>query len=401
MLVLAVATSVAAATVGPAAVLGDGDETTAPLGVNETRVFERVERLTGEDGAKPRVVVDHANDLHAADTSFDPLFAAFADGDRTRVRRVAAHTDGERVRLVITDAATPADVEGALAHEYAHVLQPAGLTDRLDVRVGEYVGTTDGTLATYGVVEGAAVYVESRYVERYLPGVEPPAAELLAAWPGWPATNRLLWGPYVFGARHVAERVPSPANLSTVYRDPPHTTEQLLHGLDPADEPRRPLSVEAEAAGSPWSAVNRDAKGELYLRVVLGTGLPPERAAAAAAGWGADHALTFRAAGRSGRAWVVRFDDAENASAFADAVPDVLADARRSNDAAYRAVRVAPETVALLVGDSEFVAESEVAGGNETVIVTPPAEPTRARHVRDGSAYSQGAGWRSPSVAAA
>jgi hypothetical protein len=394
-LALAVVTSVAAAALGTGVDLRS-DESDALLGVNATRVFERVERLTDEDGPDPRLVADRAAELDATDASFDPLFAAFADGNRTRVRRVAAHASGDRVRLVVTDAATPADVEGALAHEHAHVLQPDGLADRLDARLGEYADTTDGTLAAYGVVEGAATYVESRYVERHLSGVEPPDARFLGAWAEWPAANRLLWGPYVFGARYVAERVPSPARLSIVYRDPPRTTEQLLHGLEPGAEPRRSLSVTADAADSPWSAGKRDAKGELYLRVVLGTGLPPERAAAAAAGWGADRTLSVHASDRSGHAWVVRFDDAANATEFADAVPGVLADARRSNDAAYRAVRVTPETVAILVGDPAFVAGSEVAGGNGSVTVTPPDS---VRHARDAN-YSQGTGWRSVSDAA-
>lgn len=385
-IVAVVAWPVAPGRAGPS---GPGPDADSVAGVNATLVFERVERLVGEQGTRPRIVVERADvPFEKGDVAFDPFFAMFANVTRTPFRRVAASTGGETVRLVLTDRTTPAAVEQALVHEFAHVLQPDDLRDRLRDRVGDYAETTDGTLATYGVVEGAAVYVTEQYTDQFLPDAAPPTVRLRAAWREWSDANRLLWGPYLFGARYVAGRVASPHYLGAVYRRPPTTTEQLLHGLVPAAEPRRPLSVVADADRSGWSVARTDAKGELYVRAVLGSAVPENRAAAAAAGWGADRLLAFESGNRTGYAWVLRWDDTANATQFERAARTLDA----GDDAAVRRVRVAPETVVVLAGDPVFVAGAGVSGGNASVTVTPPRRPR---------AYSHGAGWSSESDAAA
>lgn len=121
--------------------------------------------------------------------------------------------------------------------------------------------------------------------------------------------------------------------------------------------------------------------GELFVRVALSTALPEGRAAAGADGWGEDARLGFvNATGARGYGWVLRFDDAANATEFGDALAAYL-DARnfardggiRSNDGrAFRAVRVDDRTVVVLAGAPGFVRGTTVRTDGDAVVVAAP-----------------------------
>lgn len=247
------------------------------------------------------------------------------------------------------------EVEAVLAHEYEHLLQPDQVAD-------------DPTVDT-AITEGGAAYVEAEYADRYLSAVDPVAdlrdAYLNASRGG----DRYRLAHYYFGYRYVDARIDSPRNLSTVYLDPPETTEELLHGLPPGSEPPASLPVVANGStGHQWRM------GELFLRVSLSTELGESDAAAAAAGWGNDVLVTDDEG--AGYVWLVRMDDEADAAELATAFQRFLdekatrdGDLWRADGDAYRLDRVDEETFALVVGEPGFVRDAAVSGDGETVHV--------------------------------
>jgi hypothetical protein len=98
-----------------------------------------------------------------------------------------------------------------------------------------------------------------------------------------------LEGPsFVFGL-YSTENDWEPVNRA--FDSLPASTEQVLH-LDKYLAGEAPIDVElpdiAGALGPGWTVLDEDTIGELLLAVYLETGVPPERAAQAAAGWGGD-----------------------------------------------------------------------------------------------------------------
>jgi hypothetical protein len=288
---------------------------------------------------------------------------------------IAGLTIRERVFVYAEPVPTRTGRMAVLAHEYTHVLQhetDAFARTSQGVRRGE--GSTDRVYLA--VVEGAATYVQRRYVARHLD--DEPRNRTWATY----SANRTRFGayavaPYYFGERYVDRRLDDPANVSSVYRRPPTTTEQVLHGYGPREEPARPLDVDAES-GDDWFRTDERVRGELFARLVLEGELPRERAAEAAAGWGADRVVTFEDTGTDtvGHAWVLRWDSPAEAEQFAGAMADYL-DARgetagdrwTDGDTTFGLRWVDDETVVVVAGPERFVDAASVEGGDGEVTV--------------------------------
>jgi hypothetical protein len=290
---------------------------------------------------------------------------------------IAGLTIRDRVFLYAEPVPNRTGRMAVLAHEYTHVLQHE--TDAFSrtsqgVRRGE--GSTDRVYLA--VVEGAASYVQRRYVARHLD--EEPRNRTWATYSG----NRTRFGayavaPYYFGERYVDRRIDDPANVSSVYRRPPTTTEQVIHGYAPGEEPARPLAVDVDA-GDDWFRTDERVRGELFVRLVLESELSRERAAEAAAGWGADRVVTVEDSetGTLGHAWVLRWDSPGEAEEFAGAMTDYL-DARgetagdrwTDGDTTFGLRWVDDETVVVVAGPDRFVdaASVESEDGDVTVRV--------------------------------
>jgi hypothetical protein len=290
---------------------------------------------------------------------------------------IAGLAIGDRVFLYLESVPTEADRESVLAHEFTHVLQhDTGAFQQVSAGIRE--GNGSFRRVYLGVVEGSATYAQDRYVERHLNGTPDRGT-----WREFSA-NRSRFGtyvlaPYYFGPRYVDDRVDAVADLSDVYEEPPRTTEQVLHGYAPDEEPARPLVVHAEAGTeTDWFHDARRVRGELFVRLALEGELDHDRAAAAAEGWGADRVLTFGEAGTAERAhaWVLKWDDPDEAEEFAAAMSEYL-DARGEradgvwidDEARFDLRRVGDETVVVLAGPDRFVENTTVAGGDGNVTV--------------------------------
>jgi hypothetical protein len=339
-------------------------------------VYRRVVALHGlPASAAPNVTV------HVRNTSSVPLTAVYSPSRFERTMGVEPTTGetaiaglarGTDVYVYVGTVATADEREATLAHEYVHVLQSAtGVFG--DVAEGVDGRQTQAGRVQVAVTEGAATYVESVYRQRHL-GQNASRLDWAASREGRSPYGAFLVAPYVFGHRYVDRRVDSPADLPAVYGDPPRTAEQLLH----ADgDPPRHLTVAAETDDR-WTAGARRTKGELFARLVLERHVDPDRAARAAAGWGADRVLPVAGdGGARGHAWVTRWDDAGEAEAFAATLRAALSARGERGDGGwvadgdrFRVVEPADDVVVLLAGDDAFVGAAAVAADGETVTVT-------------------------------
>ncbi len=286
------------------------------------------------------------------------------------------------VALIYANDTRAERVEYVLAHEFVHFVQfSEGRATELNRQVD--VDTTDGAYVTRSVLEGAAVYATDDYIDRYVEGNVSNAALYLRLRerlrPG--SVGRYLNSWYIQGNRYVASRIDSPERIERVYERPPTTSEQVLHRLPPGTEPPRELSVTVTDPGA-WRALGTDRVGEAFLRVTLRNRLSESRARRAAAGWGNDSLRVFRPRGGTGDAsyaWVLRWDDPENATEFEAAFEDWLdASGNRTADrwtvdgTAFDLQSAGSTTSVVLVGDRRLVEGAEIDGQDGRVEIALP-----------------------------
>ena len=265
-------------------------------------------------------------------------------------------------------------------HEFVHYVQ---LQNDWIATVNEQTDlTTDGRFAAGAMVEGGATYVTDSIIEAY----DLPGPRNMRLYEGlaevFPAGSRSAYGnrQYSEGARYLHARLDDPTALSSAYEDAPTTSEQVLHNLTPAAEPPVEMALAVETNGT-YVESGTDRKGEAYTRHVLANGLDFDDASAAAAGWGNDSAITFRPAGEGNNSyvWVHRWDDADNATEFADAAREYLLQygeyergTTTLDDLPARLRRVGDRTTALVIGPESFQGNVTVSVEGSTVEVTAP-----------------------------
>jgi hypothetical protein len=331
---------------------------TLPYDANE--VWERVAGLLETDASGPGTVV--VQNISAERTPERSRFQRLLGVAAAPQYRIAGLTRPPGNQVLLSAAARNAStgLEVTLAHEYVHVAQ---LRERALERVWSAVGgTRDGRTTYQSVIEGAAVYVAQRYADRYVTETRP---SIEARYENTTGLERFATAPYYYGLRYVADRFDDPSRLGQLYENPPRTTEELLHGLAPGSEPVAALSVDPDT--------DRQTRveprlGELYVRTVLNTALNESTAAEAAAGWGNDRLVRFGRTASADYAWVLRWDNASDATEFQRAA-GAYVDARSGLNASIRVRKPGPETTVLFAGDASFTrnATATVSNGSVTV----------------------------------
>lgn len=306
------------------------------LSLSPGTVFAHVERVMGVDvGAPNRIVLlDNASALPGRNGTDVPRFYGLIGLDRGRglngtpfERMENGVTYPSGLIYIVTDPSeTAGSTEWVLAHEFAHFVN---LQLRRPTTLARHVDrfTTDGRYAVRAVREGAAVLTTDAYLARYAPTVSQTAAlypRLLDAVPTGGLTRYGL-SQYVFGYEYVAGRVDDPAALDAVFEHPPTTSEQVIHGYAPGTEPPVALNVTVVETDR-YRRGGYDRMGEAFVRYALENGVSVERAASAAAGWGVDRLQYVRPrdGGNASYAWILRWDDAANATEFERAFEDSL-----------------------------------------------------------------------------
>lgn len=343
--------------------------TGGPLPVDPNEVWTRVAAMLETDVGPPSTVrvANLSGSFAATSTPFERALGVPASNVSSAAGLTSASDAGSVVEVHHSLVAVETRLETTLAHEYVHAVQFRTRVHREVARTVTDDGgvSPDDQLLYNALIEGAAEYVEQRYAREHLgTDGDPTREQYLNA----TSTAKRLLAPYYLGTVYVNATVDGPGELETVYEQPPQTTEELLHGLVPGSEPPAPLSVSVDTD----RRVQRSGPyGELYVRTLFGTALDEPAAARLADGWGNDTRLEFEgsADGKLGDyAWVLRWDDAANATEFENGVSDYL-DARDPN-ASVRTERVAPETTVLFAGSKSFVAEASASGENATVTVS-------------------------------
>jgi hypothetical protein len=233
-------------------------------------------------------------------------------------------------RLVYVSADPPSPLHRlTLAHELTHALDDQhfdlGLVDEL-VRTCQ----DERMEALVALAEGDAVEMSLRWAQ-----VNLSAGELVdlgvevAADPGPPASvppfvSETFVSPYLTGQAFVRALLASGGQeaLDAAFRDPPRSTEQILHpekyGLDQPQVVQVP-DVEEEL-GEGWDDLDVQDVGEAWLLRLLELELPSSDASDAAAGWDGGQ---YRAWGNGSITAVVLdtlWDSEDDATEFADAV---------------------------------------------------------------------------------
>jgi hypothetical protein len=340
-----------------------------PADVDADQVYERVQRLLGV-AANSDVTV-RVREPQAGEGTFqlpDRLFVAYMGVEAPQGGGGAAGvTTAEDEVILYAGNWSAYRTELVLAHEFVHTLQ-----FQQDVRRGLYdPGSASNQNQIVGaVIEGAATYVHREYVREYWNR----SPSYVTRFNDSSAFGKWAYARYDVGGRYMAERFDNPTELPAVYEAPPETTEQLLHGYDPGEEPARELSVDVDSES--YRVGRERTTGELIVNVVLSAELDDERAWTGADGWGADRLLRLRGDGEEGYAWVLRWDSAAEAEEFRDALETFL-DARGERtdgrwhgpDHVYDVEMTGDETVALFVGTEGFVETASLSGGDANVTV--------------------------------
>ena len=231
---------------------------------------------------------------------FDLMLALDGEG-------VLGFFDSEEEELYVVKDAPEFGPNDALtyAHEFVHNLQQ----QHFDIHSisEELEDNFDRGLAFRAVVEGDASLSESLYLFQHMDEEEVAAVREAyskldtQAFESAPyVIQRTRIFPYREGLQFVFLLLRD-ANgwdlVNQAFQDLPQSTEQILHP-EKYTSSEEPVSVElpdlTDALGQDWSRLGQDTLGEFFLMAHLETGVSPERAAAAAAGWGGDSYVLFK-----------------------------------------------------------------------------------------------------------
>jgi len=274
--------------------------------------------------------------------------------------QVAAFYDPRQRQLVVATRATQSvgfgvaflslltgfDPAGELlvAHELTHALQdqhygiptdPEPLTDTHSDRVlaRRAVLEGDATLAGFAyVVHGR---LDDQLLTRLETEVQKLPAQLAAELPNVPEVIRAtLAFQYDDGMAFTVRAFKQggwPA-VDQLHRDPPLSTEQVLHPeryygtRDPPLEIALRGTAAFERGG--WHCILADTLGELDIRSLFTRVFPPARAAELAAGWGGDRLRAFEHDDELLLVWMTAWDSEADAIDFAAALPSAAPHAR-------------------------------------------------------------------------
>lgn len=273
----------------------------------------------------------------------------------------------------------PDEAEVTIAHEFLHSVQfYEGSQDRLAANLTSENVNIDNVETS--LVEGSAVYFESKYQQIYM-GRE-AASRSVSAWANSSPFSMYQLGPYVMGERYTTFRVNSTREFQELYNNPAISMEQIMHNYMPDEE--RPLNLTVERGqDSVWNHYSTSTKGELFLRSSLRAGVSGPRAAAGAEGWGTDQVMVFQNQSygsdyKYGYAWTLRFDNASEQEEFSTIFQDWLESRGPLTDGVYemdeehtyRMIEISDETVVVLAGHRQFTTQTVATGNTSHVTVT-------------------------------
>jgi hypothetical protein len=252
--------------------LGDGIDEGLPTGR-----ARRLQRAWVTIGAVPP-----GTDLREA-------FKAFGEGS------ILGFYDTDNQRLVYVGTESPSPLQRmVLAHEITHALDDQhfnlDLLDDLDAKCRDEAG-----MAFLSLVEGSAEVISGRWATENLSAGE--FADLQAeqaSQGGLPATVppfflQMIIFPYPNGTEFVTEIIERGGTkaLNKAFRNPPVSTEQILHPEKYPEDRPTPVDVPdiAPKLGPKWKDLEFEEVGEGWLHILLDLRIGPEGSEQASEGW--------------------------------------------------------------------------------------------------------------------
>lgn len=209
---------------------------------------------------------------------------------------VVGFYDPKTEQLVVRGAKLTPYVRSTLAHEITHAVQD----QNFHINRPEYDKSEDEISTGFSAVaEGDAVRIQDEYVATLSKrDQQSAAAEEAKIGSGIdmskipPVMLQLLAFPYTTGRQFVGAliRGGGQARLDTAFKQPPSTTEQVLHPAKflAGEGPKQVADPPADAA-----VVDKGVVGELVLRLMLGTVVSGDETNRAALGWGGDRYVAW------------------------------------------------------------------------------------------------------------
>ena len=348
------------------------------LSVNATAVFRNLLALIDVDTNQPIIVIENRTETDGDETSallvddFGSTLGLTPPEETATPDRPGGYTVKSTVH-VVPDNGSDAEMERLLAHEFVHVIQ---YQKEWPSYLHEPSPNNDANtrLLSRCLSEGSATYVTDEYVRRYSVDVESDTALMRSEYFESNGTEKYFYAPYYFCSRHLHSRLDSPSDVAEAYRNPPVTTEQVIHNYSPQEELPEELDVTVNETNASWDLWTDSTKGELFTRVVLANVLSEEEASRAATGWGNDRLLEFRDDGRRSYVWILRWDSANDADQFVQSFEQYL-EARNAgpddcvDSTCFEQRRLGPKTSAVLVGRSSFPPNVTTERENSTIAV--------------------------------
>lgn len=294
-----------------------------------TQLQDRVRSEFGKD--QPRKEIDISDKVLTTFGLLRPEDDLYALLLKLHTEQVAGYYDSDTKKLVVGgDASKLTPYQRVLtAHELTHALtdQYFGLSS-LDTLQDQ--DKDDEATAFLSLVEGDATAMMLRYGQEALTRGEQTelqreasaqtSDELDAA----PAVlRRSLIFPYEAGrdfALFLLERGGTAA-LDAAYRDPPQSTEQIMHPQRYVnrDNPQEVTVPDVRSAlGSEWTVIDRGGVGELDVDIIADQFLPQSDAEAAAEGWDGGKYVALESSAGTLVAMTTVWDDVDEAREFAE-----------------------------------------------------------------------------------
>lgn len=252
------------------------------------------------------------------------LAAVLEDLYREQVRGL--YVPEEQTLYVPRDGSQRPGARATAAHEITHALQDEAFD--LEMLLDEREDDSEGALALTALVEGDAVLTQQLWMQSHLTGEEQQEAlseggasgDTLANVPEYLRAS--LFFPYQQGAQFVVAlwQEGGFAAVDDAYRNPPTTTEQILHpekyregeGAADVDAPRRP--------GSRWERAAEYELGEFDLFHIFAP-LGHETATAVSEGWGGGAIRSWHRGDDTAVGATVAFDTTADANEACQALP--------------------------------------------------------------------------------
>lgn len=240
--------------------------------------------------------------------------------------------DSRTHRLVFIGSSSPTPYQRmTLAHELTHALDDQYFRlGRLDDMQGRCVD--DQQEAFLALAEGDAVANSLKWDDRFLTAAEKQKLQQeQSSFPPLPSSIppfviSSFQFPYPNGLQFVQTLLAGggEAAVNAAFRNPPQSTEQIIHPDKYTFDPPTPVTVPdvGPKLGSGWTEVDNEEVGEAFLDLLLQLRLPQSQAYAAGAGWDGGRFLSWSNGPHNAVLMDTVWDTANDATEFATAMTD-------------------------------------------------------------------------------